>query len=67
MGRSSKARHSCKYCERPTTNASEVCQYCSEKIPLVRQIKAMLMPYYISKKAREEMLGGSDGKPKKGV
>lgn len=59
------ARHKCKYCEAETSNVSEVCQYCAEKIPLVRQIRAMLMPYYKSKKAREEMLGGSDGKSEK--
>lgn len=49
-----KKKYTCKYCEAETPNKNRVCQYCAEKIPLVRQIRAMLMPYYISKKAREK-------------
>lgn len=60
-------KHICKYCEAETSNSNGVCPHCAEKIPLIRQIKAMLMPYYISKKAREKMLGGSDEKSEKGV
>ena len=48
-----KLKYTCKYCEAETGNSSEVCQYCSEKIPLVRQMRAMLMPYYKSKKEIE--------------
>lgn len=55
------AEHICKYCgSKITGGGTEMCTHCREKIPLIRQIKAMLMPYYKSKKAREKMLGGKD-------
>ena len=47
-------KHICKYCEVATTNSNRVCHYCAEKIPLIREIRALLMPYYISKKEREK-------------
>lgn len=61
-----EVKHICKYCGAKTTNSMEVCTNCDKKIPLIRQIRAMLMPYYISKKAREKMLAGSDGNPENG-
>lgn len=43
----------CKYCETKTSNSGSVCCNCNEKLRLIRKIK--------------KILGGSDGKPKKGV
>lgn len=62
-----RKKYICKYCESVTHNGGRVCSHCLEKLYLIRQSKAMLMPYYISKKEKEEMLGGSNGKSKKGV
>lgn len=61
------ARYICKYCEAKTNKANRVCQSCEEKIPLVRTIRSMLMPYYKSKKRREKMRGGRDGRSEKGI
>ena len=43
----------CIYCKTKTANSGGVCSSCNEKLRLIRTIK--------------NMLGGSDGKPKKGV
>ena len=56
----------CKYCGCKTKNASEICSSCNEKLRLIRQIRAMLMPYKIRKDEKAK-LGGSDGKSEKGV
>ena len=45
----------CKYCESKTPNQDGICRRCKELIVMIRQIKAMLMPYYRSKKAREKL------------
>lgn len=42
----------CTYCGAKTTYCG-VCGHCNEKLLLIRQIKAMLMPYYLSKKERD--------------
>lgn len=44
--------HYCKYCGAKTANI-DMCQRCRENVRLIRIIKAMLRPYYNSKKARE--------------
>jgi hypothetical protein len=50
-------KYKCKYCGAKQTNPDGVCYFCLEKIRLIRQIKAMLMPYYKSKKEREKQNG----------
>ena len=44
----------CKYCGGKTHNI-DMCTQCKEKILLIRKIKAMIRPYYNSKKARERL------------
>ena len=45
--------HYCKCCGKKTC-CIDFCENCRMKYKLLRQIKAMLMPYYISKKEREK-------------
>lgn len=49
----------CKYCGAKT-ECLEMCKTCRDKVILWRQIKAMLMPYYESKKARERAMKNGD-------
>lgn len=50
----------CKYCGAKAYNGNDVCYLCMEKLRLLRQIRAMLMPYYKGE-------GAKDGKQKKGL
>lgn len=60
------AKYICKHCETTTNNSSRVCSDCNEKLRLWRQIRAMLMPYKISKEEREKQYnlerGRTDGR-----
>ena len=48
----------CKYCDSQTNNKkSGICSECMSKIYQIRQIKSMLMPYYLRKKEREKKNG----------
>ncbi len=49
--------YKCRYCESGTDNPLRICKYCEEKLVLHRQIRAMLMPYYLKKKEREKRNG----------
>ncbi len=53
------AKHICKYCGTNTTSADRICPGCMEKLILIRNIKAMLMPYYKRKKEREKKNGSN--------
>lgn len=46
-------KRKCKYCGATTPNI-DMCARCRENVRLIRIIKAMLRPYYNSKKAREQ-------------
>ena len=48
----------CKYCNAETNNKkSGICSECMNKIYLIRQIKAMLMPYYLREKGKDKKDG----------
>lgn len=53
------AKYICKYCGTTTTSKDRVCPQCLEKLTLIRNIKAMLMPYYLRKKEREKKNGSN--------
>lgn len=44
----------CKYCGSKTYNPECICPDCKEKLVLIRQIKAMLMPYKKRKEKQNE-------------
>ena len=50
----------CIYCGTKIGFAG-MCGHCSQKLRLIRQIKEMLLPYYNSKKEREQKLNREDG------
>ena len=64
-----ESKFRCKYCGVKTQNSGKICSKCNEKAILWRQIQEMLMPVKLRKEAREreERIGGSDGKQKKGL
>lgn len=52
------ANYICKHCDAVTDNPQFVCKKCSDKIVLIRKIKAMLMPYYKLKQDMKKTEGG---------
>jgi predicted ATP-dependent serine protease len=49
-------KYVCKYCGVKTEKTNCICSLCEEKLVLIRRIKAMLMPYKISKDARAKQM-----------
>lgn len=48
-----ECKYICKYCGAKTSTRDEVCPTCKDKMYLLREIRAMLMPYYEIKQEME--------------
>lgn len=48
-----ECKYICKYCGAKTSTRDEMCPTCKDKMYLIREIRAMLMPYYKQKQEIE--------------